>query len=179
MRPRSCSELPQNATTTPPNPASATAIWAATDKASPGSIGLHQTGFRRREQTLSSGRTCVLLRFQRDDVENQKRSYLCTRNFSFQGSASRYFSYLLSNGELLSGFSFKNLATHPAFRPRLCREMEGKLMHKEKLKTEFKGNRSIPDRGTSRPENVSAKQRKQYAHNAPALRAGSKARGYR
>ena len=26
-----------------------------------------------------------LLRFQRDDVENQKRSYLCTRNFSFQG----------------------------------------------------------------------------------------------
>src|ERR1700730_4414439 len=23
--------------------------------------------------------------FQRDDVENQKRSYFCTRNFSFQG----------------------------------------------------------------------------------------------
>jgi len=57
--------------------------------------------------------------------------------------------------------------------------MEGKLMHKGKLKTDFKGNRSIPDRGTSRPENVSAKQRKQYAHNAPAPRAGSKARGYR
>jgi len=52
-------------------------------------------------------------------------------------------------------------------------------MHKEKLKTDFKGNRSIPDRSTSRPENVSAKQRKQYAHNTPALRAGSKARGYR
>src|SRR4030095_7636427 len=51
--------------------------------------------------------------------------------------------------------------------------------------TSRKGARSpliaavIPDRGTSRPENVSAKQRKQYAHNAPALRAGSKARGYR
>src|SRR4026208_1954406 len=100
-------------------------------------------------------------------------------NSAFRISASQHFSYLLSNGELLSGFSFKKLATHPAFRPRLCREMEGKLMHKEKLKTEFKGNRSIPDRGTSRPENVSAKQRKQYAHNAPALRAGSKARGYR
>ena len=52
-------------------------------------------------------------------------------------------------------------------------------LHKEKLKTDFKGNRSIPDRRTSRPENVSAKQRKQHAHNAPALRAGSKVRGYR
>jgi hypothetical protein len=39
-------------------------------------------------------------------------------------------------------------------------------MHKEKLKTDLNGNRSILDRGTSRPENVSAKQRKQYAHNA-------------
>ena len=98
---------------------------------------------------------------------------------AFRISASQHFSYLLSNGELLTVFQAKKLATHPAFRPRLCREMEGKLMHKEKLKTEFKGNRSIPDRGTSRSENVSAKQRKQYAHNAPARRAGSKARGYR
>ena len=36
-------------------------------------------------------------------------------------------------------------------------------MPKEKLKTDFKGNRSIPDRGTSGPEDVSAKQRKQHA----------------
>jgi len=38
---QSCSDLLQNATTTPANPASATAIWGAIDKASPGSIGLH------------------------------------------------------------------------------------------------------------------------------------------
>src|SRR5438067_13003511 len=34
----SCSDLLRNATTTPANPASATAIWAAVDRASPGSI---------------------------------------------------------------------------------------------------------------------------------------------
>ena len=50
-------------------------------------------------------------------------------------------------------------------------------MHKEKLKTEFKGNRSIPDPGTSRPENVSQNSANIYAHNAPARRAGSKALG--
>jgi len=44
-------------------------------------------------------------------------------------------------------------------------------MHKGKLKTDFKGNRSIPDRGTSRPEDVSAKQRKQYAHARSVLGA--------
>jgi hypothetical protein len=38
---QSCSDLLQNATTTPANPASATAILGAIDKASPGSIGLH------------------------------------------------------------------------------------------------------------------------------------------
>jgi hypothetical protein len=38
---QSRSDLLQNATTTPANPAGATAIWAAIDKASPGSIGLH------------------------------------------------------------------------------------------------------------------------------------------
>lgn len=36
----SCSDLLRNATTTPANPASATAIWAAVDRASPGSIAL-------------------------------------------------------------------------------------------------------------------------------------------
>ena len=50
-------------------------------------------------------------------------------------------------------------------------------MHKGRLKTDFKGNRSIPNRGTSRPENVSAKQRKQYAHNAPAPVLGAKREG--
>src|SRR5207247_85346 len=38
---QSCSDLPRNATTTPANPASATAIWAAVDRASPGSIALN------------------------------------------------------------------------------------------------------------------------------------------
>jgi hypothetical protein len=47
-------------------------------------------------------------------------------------------------------------------------------MHKGKLKTDFKGNRSIPGPGTSRPDHISPKQRKQYAHNVPALRVGSK-----
>jgi hypothetical protein len=36
----SWSDRLRNATTTPANPASATAIWAAVDKASPGSIAL-------------------------------------------------------------------------------------------------------------------------------------------
>jgi hypothetical protein len=52
-------------------------------------------------------------------------------------------------------------------------------MHKEKLKTNFKGNRSIPNRDTTRAENVSRKQNKQMAHHAPVHRAASKARGYR
>jgi len=76
-------------------------------------------------------------------------------------------------------FQAKNWRRIPLSALDCAGKWEGKLMHKENLKTEFKGNRSIPDRGTSRPENVSAKQRKQYAHNAPARRAGSKARGYR
>jgi len=50
-------------------------------------------------------------------------------------------------------------------------------MRKEKFKPNFKSNPSIPNRDTSRPENVSAKQRKQLAHHAPVRRAASKARG--
>jgi len=42
--------------------------------------------------------------------------------------------------------------------------MEGKLMHKGKLKTDFKGNRSIPDRGTSRP-------RESFGKTAQTIRA--------
>ena len=87
--------------------------------------------------------------------------------------------HLLSNGELLTVFPAKKLATYPLSALDCVEKWKGKLMHKEKLKTDFKGNRSIPDRRTSRPENVSAKQRKQHAHSAPALRAGSKVRGYR
>jgi hypothetical protein len=37
---QSCNDLLRNATTTPANPASATAIWAAVERASPGSIAL-------------------------------------------------------------------------------------------------------------------------------------------
>jgi hypothetical protein len=50
-------------------------------------------------------------------------------------------------------------------------------MRKEKFKANFKSNRSIPNRDASRAENVSAKQRKRLAHNAPVRRAASKARG--
>jgi hypothetical protein len=50
-------------------------------------------------------------------------------------------------------------------------------MHKEKFKAKAKSNPSIPGRDTSRADNVSAKQRKRLAHNAPARRAASKARG--
>jgi hypothetical protein len=51
-------------------------------------------------------------------------------------------------------------------------------MRKEKFKSKVKSNPSIPDRNASRVENVSQKQRKQLAHNAPARRAASKGRGY-
>jgi hypothetical protein len=50
-------------------------------------------------------------------------------------------------------------------------------MHKDKLETDFKGNRSIPDRGTSRSEKVSRKQNIQTAHHAPVRRAASKPEG--
>ena len=40
MDDHSCSELLRNATTTPANPANAVAIWAAVERASPGSSGL-------------------------------------------------------------------------------------------------------------------------------------------
>jgi hypothetical protein len=51
-------------------------------------------------------------------------------------------------------------------------------MRKEKLKAYFKEDRSIPNRNTSRPDNVSRKQNKQTAHHAPVRRAASKARGF-
>jgi len=51
-------------------------------------------------------------------------------------------------------------------------------MRKEKLKANFKSNRSIPNRATTRPENLSRKQNKQMAHHAPVRRAASKARGF-
>jgi hypothetical protein len=51
-------------------------------------------------------------------------------------------------------------------------------MRKEKLKANFKSNRSIPNRDTLRAESVSTKQNKQMAHHAPVRRAASKARGF-
>jgi len=51
-------------------------------------------------------------------------------------------------------------------------------MRKEKLRANFKKDRSIPNRNTTRPENVSRKQNKQVAHHAPARRAVSKGRGF-
>jgi hypothetical protein len=51
-------------------------------------------------------------------------------------------------------------------------------MRKEKLKAQFKRNRSIPNRDTVQAENVSRKQNKQMAHHAPVRRAASKARGF-
>ena len=44
-------------------------------------------------------------------------------------------------------------------------------MRKEKLKANFKKDRSIPNRNTTRSENVSRKQNKQMAHHAPVRRA--------
>ncbi len=51
-------------------------------------------------------------------------------------------------------------------------------MRKEKLKANFKKDRSIPNRNTTRPENVSRKEIKQMAHHVPVRRAASKARGF-
>lgn len=51
-------------------------------------------------------------------------------------------------------------------------------MRKEKLKANFKKDRSIPNRNTTRSENVSRKQNKQMAHHGPVRRAASKARGF-
>ncbi len=51
-------------------------------------------------------------------------------------------------------------------------------MRKEKLKANFKKDRSIPNRNTTRSENVSGKWNKQMAHHAPVRRAASKARGF-
>jgi hypothetical protein len=51
-------------------------------------------------------------------------------------------------------------------------------MRKQKLKAQFKSNRSIPNRDTVQAENVSRKQNKQMAHQAPVRRAASKARGF-
>jgi hypothetical protein len=51
-------------------------------------------------------------------------------------------------------------------------------MRKEKLKANFKKDRSIPNRNTTRSENVSRKQNKQMAHHAPVRRAASKGRGF-
>jgi hypothetical protein len=50
-------------------------------------------------------------------------------------------------------------------------------MPKQKPKAESGKNRSIPKREKSQPQNVSAKERKQLAHNAPVRRAASKFRG--
>jgi len=51
-------------------------------------------------------------------------------------------------------------------------------MRKEKLKTNFKSNRSVPSRETSRRQDVSTKHNKQIAHQAPVRRAASKGRGF-
>jgi hypothetical protein len=59
-----------------------------------------------------------------------------------------------------------------------CKNRKGTRMRKEKLKANFKRDRSIPNRNTTRPENVSRKEIKQMAHHAPVRRAASKARGF-
>ncbi len=59
-----------------------------------------------------------------------------------------------------------------------CKKRKGTRMRKEKLKANFKRDRSIPNRNTTRPENVSRKEIKQMAHHAPVRRAASKARGF-
>ena len=61
---------------------------------------------------------------------------------------------------------------------RAHKKRKGTRMRKEKLKANFKKDRSIPNRNTTRPENVSRKEIKQMAHHAPVRRAASKARGF-
>jgi hypothetical protein len=59
-----------------------------------------------------------------------------------------------------------------------CKERKATPMRKEKLKANFKKDRSIPNRNTTRSENISRKQNKLMAHHAPVRRAASKARGF-
>jgi hypothetical protein len=97
----------------------------------------------------------------------------------FPGSVSSRPFGILSSGIRRFAFCLPEKSRRVLLLPLpCCKNRKGTRMRKEKLKANFKRDRSIPNRNTTRPENVSRKQIKQMAHHAPVRRAASKARGF-